>query len=80
MKNVMPNPADLAPIGAIMALVSEDAANALAGLMIGEDLAAALNKTYGKGKWFVFWDEDLRGNPIPGTISLAYGRQTLVIG
>jgi hypothetical protein len=42
---------------------------------------AALDRTYGKGAWFLYWDEDLAGRPIPGTISLAYGRnQTLVIG
>jgi hypothetical protein len=80
VKNLTPNPAELAPIGAILAPVSEDAATALANLMAGADLAQALDRHYGKGKWFVFWDEDLGGKPIRGTISLAYGKETLVIG
>jgi hypothetical protein len=80
MKHAMPNPADLAPLGAILALVSSEAATALASILAGDDLAAALDRYYGHGNWFVFWDEDLRGNPIRGTISLAYGKETLVIG
>lgn len=81
MKHSIPNPSDLVSSGAILALVSSEAATALASLHGGADLAAALDRTYGKGGWFVFWDEDLRGKPIPGTISLAYGRnETLVIG
>lgn len=80
MKNTAIKPADLATLGSILALVSEDAATALASLHAGRDMAEALDRTYGRGKWFVFWDEDLRGRPIRGTISLAYGRETLVIG
>lgn len=41
---------------------------------------AELDRTYGKGKWFLYWDEVLRGRPIRGTISLAAGRDTLIIG
>lgn len=80
MKNIAINPADLAPLGSILALVSADAATALASLHAGKPMADALDRTYGKGKWFVFWDEDLRGRPVRGTISLAFGRETLVIG
>ena len=80
MKNTTITPTDLATTGAILALVSSDAAAALASLDDGGDIADALDRFYGKGKWFVFWDEDLRGNPVRGTISLAYGRETLVIG
>lgn len=80
MKHTRLNPADLAPLGAILALVSEEAATALATVLGSGDIAAALNRHYGRGNWFVFWDEDLSGRPIRGTISLAYGKKTLVIG
>lgn len=74
-------PADLAPAGAILALKSEMASAALTNLMPSDRaLGEALDRVYGAGKWFLFWDEDLRGKPIRGTISLAYGRETLVIG
>ena len=79
MKNAV-NPTDVAPPGSILELVSADAARALASLVPGTDTAAALDRHYGKGKWFVFWDEDLSGNPVRGTISLGYGKETLVIG
>jgi hypothetical protein len=80
MRHTAPNPADLAPLGTILALVADEAATALASLLGGVDLANALDRYYGKGNWFVFWDEDLAGKPIRGTISLAYGKETLVIG
>ncbi len=73
-------PAELAPAGAILALTTEIAGLASAS-PFDRELMAALDRTYGKGAWFLYWDEDLAGRPIPGTISLAYGRnQTLVIG
>lgn len=81
MKNLTLNPTDLAAPGAILALVSEEASRALASLSPeSADLGAALDRTYGKGGWFLFWDEDLRGNPIRGTITLAYGRESLIVG
>ena len=43
-------------------------------------LSAALDRTYGEHGWFMFWDEDLSGKPIRGTISIAYGKETLVVG
>lgn len=74
-------PADLAPAGAILALKYGMAAAALAELTAFDRvLGEALDRAYGAGKWFMFWDEDLSGKPIRGTISLAYGDETLVIG
>lgn len=81
MMNKQINPADLASPGAILALVSEEASVALSSLVPGAaDIGAALDRAYGKGGWFLFWDEDMRGRPIRGTISLAYGNETLVVG
>lgn len=74
-------PATTVAGGAIRALISSEAARALAQLK-PFDFAVedALDKTYGKGQWFMYWDEDLRGHPIRGTIALAYDRETLIIG
>lgn len=67
--------------GAIRAVMSEAASVALKTLK-PFDLAIeeALDRAYGTGRWFLYWDEDLAGHPIRGTITLAYGRDTLVIG
>lgn len=43
-------------------------------------METALDATYGAGNWFVYWDEDLRGRPIRGTITIAYADKTLVVG
>jgi hypothetical protein len=81
MKHQTVNPADLASPNAILALVSETASAALSSLVPGAaDIGAALDRAYGKGGWFLFWDEDLSGKPIRGTICLAYGQETLVVG
>ncbi len=81
MKTLTPNPTDFAGPSAILGLISEEASIALRSLVPGaDDISAALDEHYGKGKWFLFWDEDLRGRPIRGTISLAYGKETLVVG
>lgn len=81
MKHQPINPADLAPPGAILALVSDTASSALSSLAPdAADIGAALDRAYGKGGWFLYWDEDLGGRPIRGTISLAYGNETLVVG
>lgn len=67
--------------GAVRAIMSEAASAALKALKPFDfAVEEALDRTYGKGQWFLYWDEDLRGAPIRGTISLAYGRDTLVIG
>jgi hypothetical protein len=81
VKNLTPNPTDFAGPSTILGLISEEASAALQSLVPGAaDIGAALDEHYGKGKWFLFWDEDLRGRPIRGTISLAYGNETLVVG
>lgn len=81
MKQQLINPADVASPGAILALVSDTASRALTSLVPdAADIGAALDRAYGKGGWFLYWDEDLRGQPIRGTITLAYGRETLVVG
>jgi hypothetical protein len=74
-------PAELAPAGAILAVKSEVPASALADLMPFErTIAKALDRVYGPGEWFMFWDEDLSGKPIRGTVCVAFGHQTMVIG
>jgi hypothetical protein len=81
MKNLRRDTLDLAGPGTILDMISEEASAALRSLLPGaNDIAAALDRHYGKGKWFLFWDEDLRGRPVRGTISLAYGNQTLIVG
>jgi hypothetical protein len=81
MKNITINPTDLASPGAIVALASAAASGALTSLVSGgADVAKALDTAYGKNGWFLFWDEDLRGTPIRGTITLAYGKETLIVG
>jgi hypothetical protein len=81
LKNLMLNTADLAGPGTILGMISDEASAALTSLAPGAiDIAAALDRHYGKGKWFLFWDEDLRGRPVRGTISLAYGKETLIVG
>lgn len=73
--------ADLAPPGAILALKSEMASAALAEMMpFDKAIGEALDRVYGPGNWLMFWDEDLGGKPIRGTITLAFGNETLVIG
>jgi len=81
MKNIAINPADLASPGAIVALVSEAASDALLSLVPEvANIARALDTAYGRNGWSVFWDEDLRGKPVRGTITLAYGHETLIVG
>lgn len=81
MKNRKINPADLAGSRAILDLVAKEATDALRNLLPGTtDVATALDAHYGQGKWFLFWDEDLGGRPVRGTISLAFGKQTLIVG
>jgi hypothetical protein len=81
MKNLFLNPNDLAGPAAVLGAMSKEAAGALQSLVPGvPDMAATLDKYYGRGKWFLFWDEDASGKPVRGTISLAFGKKTLVIG
>ena len=74
-------PAELAPPGAILALRIEMAAAGLANASpFDRAIFEALDREYGEGNWALFWDEDLAGRPIRGSISVAYGAETLVIG
>ena len=67
--------------GAIRAATREAAAIALKALKPFDfAVEKALDATYGAGNWFLYWDEDLKGRPIRGTITLAYGVETLVVG
>lgn len=74
-------PATTASGGAIRAVMSDAAAIALKALKPFDfAVEEALDRIYGAGRWFLYWDEDLGGHPIRGTITLAYGRDTLVVG
>lgn len=67
--------------GAIRAAITGTASAALAALRPFDfAVEVALDRAYGSGCWFLYWDEDLRGRPIRGTITLAYGKETLVVG
>ncbi len=79
MRHQIPTAADLAPPSAILALVSDEPAKLVLDANF-PGLSAALDRTYGEHGWFMFWDEDLSGKPIRGTISIAYGKETLVVG
>jgi hypothetical protein len=74
-------PATTATGGAIRAVMSDAAAAALRALKPFDfPVEDALDTLYGAGRWFLYWDEDLRGRPIRGTITLAYDRKTLIVG
>ena len=79
MRHQIPTAADLAPRSAILALVSESTSRQVLEANF-PGLGAALDRSYGQDGWFMFWDEDLSGKPIRGTISVAYGKETLVVG
>ncbi len=73
-------PATTTTGGAIRAVISDAAAAALKALKPFDfAVEEALDKLYGAGRWFLYWDEDLSGHPIRGTITLAYGRYTMVV-
>lgn len=74
-------PATTSAGGAIRAVMSETASAALRALQPFDfAIEVALDRAYGAGRWFLYWDEDLAGHAIRGTITLAYGRDTLVVG
>jgi hypothetical protein len=74
-------PATTTTGGAIRAVMSDAASAALKALKPFDfAIEEALDRAYGAGRWFLYWDEDLGGHPIRGTITLAYGRDTLVVG
>lgn len=67
--------------GAIRAATTDAAAVALRVLKPFDfAVETALDAEYGAGNWFLYWDEDLGGRPIRGTITLAYGSETLIVG
>jgi len=67
--------------GAIRAMLSHEAAHRMVGAgILDTPLVSALDRAYGAHGWFVFWDEDLAGHAIPGTITLSFGGETLVVG
>jgi hypothetical protein len=71
--------AELAPQGTIPAILAQVTADSLLDTNF-PGLRAALDRTYGRDGWFMFWDEDLRGQPVTGTIAIAYGKETLIVG
>ena len=72
--------ADHHPTAAQFASRGEAALSRLAGVPeLDAAIAQALDTAFGAGRWFLFWDEDLTGRPIRGTISLAFGKETLVV-
>ncbi len=65
---------------AILASVEGELTSALrAPNRFDAEVEKALDSAFGKNGWFLFWDEDLRGRPIRGTVSLAFGKETLVV-
>lgn len=74
-------PAEITAGGAIRAMLSEEAAHLMArSSAVDARLVVALDAEYGEHGWFVYWDEDLAGQPIRGTVTLCFGGETLVVG
>jgi hypothetical protein len=74
-------PGETASGGAIRAMLSDEAAHLMArSSAIDAQLVRALDREYGAHGWFMYWDEDLSGHPIPGTRTLYFGGETLVVG
>ena len=74
-------PAETVNGGAIRAMLSDEAAHLMARTSaVDAQLVLALDAEYGEHGWFMFWDEDLAGHPIRGTMTLSFGSETLVVG
>lgn len=74
-------PAETTSGGAIRAMLSDEAAHLMArSSAVDARLVVALDAQYGEHGWFMYWDEDLAGRPIAGTITLCFGGETLVVG
>jgi hypothetical protein len=74
-------PAEATCGGAIRAMLSDEAAHLMArSSAIEARLVLALDRQYGEHGWFMYWDEDLAGRPIRGTMTLCFGGETLVVG
>jgi hypothetical protein len=66
---------------AIRAMLSDEAAHLMArSSAVDAQLVVALDAEYGEHGWFMYWDEDLGGQPIRGTVTLCFGGETLVVG
>ena len=74
-------PAETVSGGAIRAMLSDEAAHLMArSSAVEAQLVIALDREYGEHGWFMYWDEDLAGQPIRGTMTLSFGSETLVVG
>ncbi len=74
-------PAESVSGATIRALLSDEAAHLMARTSAVEaQLVLALDREYGEHGWFMYWDEDLAGHPIRGTMTLCFGGETLVVG
>lgn len=72
--------ADLCPATTILASVEGELTSRLgAPSRFDAAVEKALDRAFGPNGWFLYWDEDLRGQPIRGTVSLAFGRETLIV-
>lgn len=81
MRHASLNPAETINGGAIRAMLSDEAAHMMArSSAVEAELVLALDREYGEHGWFLYWDEDLSGHPIRGTMTLCFGSETLVVG
>jgi hypothetical protein len=75
------SPAETVSGGNIRAMLSDEAAHLMArSSAVEAQLVLALDREYGEHGWFMYWDEDLGGHPIRGTMTLCFAGQTLVVG
>lgn len=81
MHHAQLTPAETTNGGAIRAMLSDEAAHLMArSSAVDAQLVVALDREYGEHGWFMYWDEDLAGHPIMGTVTLCFGGETLVVG
>ncbi len=81
MHHAQLTPAETTSGGAIRAMLADEAAHLMArSSAVDASLVVALDAQYGEHGWFMYWDEDLAGRPIAGTITLCFGGETLVVG
>ena len=81
MHHAQLSPAETTTGGAIRAMLADEAAHLMARTSaVDAQLVTALDAQYGEHGWFMYWDEDLSGRPITGTITLCFGGETLVVG
>lgn len=81
MHQISLSPAETVNGGAIRAMLSDEAAHLMArSSAVEAQLVLALDREYGEHGWFLYWDEDLSGHPIRGTMTVCFGGDTLVVG